>query len=241
MKALVAAQEFDPGALGILVNPFYLARRGLARALRELAPQLRGRVLDVGCGTRPYRRLVTATAYVGLELDTPENRARGHADAFYDGATFPFPDGSFDALLCNQVLEHVFEPARFLDECRRVLQDGGRLLLSAPFVWDEHEQPRDYARYSSFGLRHLLAQHGFAVVQSRKTVANAALLFQLANAYLYKVTARSPRLLRYFLLLAVMAPINLLGLVATLTPRNEDLYLDNVLLLEKRPSGAAAR
>ena len=240
MKAWVTAQEFDPGFLGVLVNPFYLARRGLARALRELAPQLSGPLLDVGCGTQPYRALFSAAQYTGLELDTPENRAHKQADAFYDGERFPFPDASFEALLCNQVLEHVFEPARFLAECRRVLRDGGRLLLSVPFVWDEHEQPRDYARYSSFGLRHLLEQNGFAVLEAHKTVANAALLFQLANAYVYKLAARGPRLLRYFLMLAVMAPINALGLLAALTPRNEDLYLDNVLLLEKRP-GAPGR
>jgi SAM-dependent methyltransferase len=237
----LAAQDFDPGPLGALVNPFYLARRGLARALRVLAPEVGGRLLDVGCGTQPYRTMFATERYVGLELDSPANRALKRADAFYDGATFPFPDASFDTVLCNQVLEHVFEPHAFLAECTRVLAPGGRLLLSVPFVWDEHEQPRDYARYSSYGLRHLAARHDLRVLAALKTGADASILFQLANAYLFKLAARWPRLLRYLLMLTVMAPINLLGLMATLSPRNEDLYLDNVLLLEKPRAGAAAR
>lgn len=235
MRRWLASQAHDPGIGGVLVNPFYLARRGLARALRPLARQLSGRVLDVGCGTQPYRSMLAAGAYIGLEIDTPENRQRAAADAYYDGARFPFPDASFDGILCNQVLEHVFEPQAFLAECRRVLRPGGRMLLSVPFVWDEHEQPRDYARYSSFGLRHLLEQQGFRVTHSVKTVANAALLFQLFNAYLYKLVASWPRPLRAAVTFAVMGPVNVLGLAASLLPRNEDLYLDNVMLLERGP------
>ena len=58
--------------------------------------------------------------------------------------------------MCNQVLEHVFNPDDFVREIARVLKPGGALLLTVPFVWNEHEQPYDYARYSSFGLRAFL-------------------------------------------------------------------------------------
>ena len=59
-------------------------------------------------------------------------------------------------MLCNQVLEHVFNPDEFLLKINRVLKNDGKLLLTVPFVWDEHEQPFDYARYSSFGLKALI-------------------------------------------------------------------------------------
>ena len=66
-----------------------------------------------------------------------------HADRSYDGKTFPFSDGEFDAVLTSEVLEHVFNPDEFLSEINRVLRDDGVLLLTVPFVWDEHEQPFD--------------------------------------------------------------------------------------------------
>jgi len=234
LRAHYAEQMTRPGLTGLFINPFYFARRELHAAMRELGPQLAERVLDVGCGDRPYEKLVGAQAYVGLEIDTPESRARGKADAYYDGRSFPFEDGAFGGVLCNQVLEHVFEPEAFVREIARVLADGGRLLLTVPFVWDEHEQPRDYARYSSFGLKSLLEKHGFRLLQQRKTAADVRALFQLVNAYLYKVTVtRSPHL-NLLAALVLMAPFNLAGTaLAWITPPNPDFYLDNVVLAER--------
>lgn len=234
LKAHYVEQMARPGFTGLFINPFYFARRELHAAMRELAPQLAGRALDVGCGDRPYEKLVAERGYVGLEIDTPESRARGKADAYYDGRTFPFANGAFGAVICNQVLEHVFEPEAFLAEIARVLEEGGRLLLTVPFVWDEHEQPRDYARYSSFGLRSLLEKHGFRLLQQKKTAADVRALFQLVNAYLYKVTATRSPYLNLLAALVLMAPFNLAGtLLAWVTPANRDFYLDNVVLAEK--------
>jgi SAM-dependent methyltransferase len=235
LKAYYMSQMMRPGVVGIFVNPFYFARRELFKAMKALAPGIHGRVLDVGCGNRPYQSLIDASEYIGLELDTPENRASKAADAFYDGRTFPFPDRSFDAVICNQVLEHVFEPDAFVGEIARVLKDGGKLLLTVPFVWDEHEQPRDYGRYSSFGLASLLERHGFRLLHHRKTADNVKALFQLINGYLYKATVTRSAYANLVLTLFLMAPFNLLGtLLVWITPRNPDLFLDNVVLAELR-------
>ena len=59
-------------------------------AILSFAPRVRGKMLDVGCGQKPYEHFFKATQYVGLEMDTPENRAMKIADFFYDGTTFPF-------------------------------------------------------------------------------------------------------------------------------------------------------
>ena len=223
-------QQFVPGPLGWLANPFYFARRGLLEGLLEFSPQLAGEVLDVGCGSKPYQEFVGCSRYIGLEIDTPASRARGLADAYYDGDRFPFPDASVDGVICSQVFEHVFTPDAFLQEIRRVLKPGGRLLLTVPFVWDEHEQPRDFARYSSFGLRAVLERAGFEVVAMRKSMADGRVLFQLVGAYLYKVTLTRHRALNLLALLLLMAPVNLLGvLLGRLLPANADLYLDNIV------------
>jgi len=235
LKAIYQQQLFFPNWIGIFVNPFYFARAGLGTAMYQLAPILKGQLLDVGCGTKPYKEMFNVDAYIGLDIDTEASRQRGDADHLYDGTSFPFADSSFDSLLCNQVLEHVFNPDEFLHEINRVLKPGGKLLLTVPFVWDEHEQPYDYARYSSFGLRALLEKHGFTILQHQKLGADATTLFQLANAYLFKITQGWPKLLKYGFTVTVMALINFLGVAAgKVLPGNPDLFLDHVVLAEKK-------
>ncbi len=234
LKDIYRGQMFFLGWLGIFVNPFYIARSGLCKAMIEFSPRLSGRLLDVGCGSKPYQALFAVDAYVGLDIDSEASRKRGIADHHYDGNTFPFADASFDSILCNQVLEHVFNPDEFLGEIVRVLKPGGKLLLTVPFVWDEHEQPYDYARYSSFGLRALLEKQGFKIVHHKKIGADASILFQLTNAYLFKVTQGWSRPSKLMFTASVMAFINVMGLLTRrLLPDNPDLFLDYIVLAEK--------
>lgn len=234
LHAYYRAQQFDPGPVGLLVNPFFLARRSLWNGMRELAHALRGRLLDVGCGTMPYRALFEVDEYLGLDIDSETARRRAVADVLYDGQRFPFDDGRFESVLCNQVLEHVFNPDQFLAEIRRVLVPGGKLLLTVPFVWDEHEQPWDFARYTSFGLRSLLERQGFAVRRQEKLLANASVLFQLLNAYLFKVTQSRWPLLNLLIAMVLMAPVSALGwLAGRLLPANPDLFLDQIVVAER--------
>ncbi len=230
-------QLFEPGPLGWVVNPFFFARRGLLAGLKEYFPYLAGAVLDVGCGRKPYRRFVTAQSYVGVDVDTPVTRSLGTVDVFYDGRSLPFPENSFDSVLCSQVFEHVFTPAQFLAEIHRVLRPGGGLLITVPFVWDEHEQPHDYARYSSFGLKAALEQAGFEVVAQHKTCPDFRAIVQLTSGSVYKATRTRHRALNFAVQLVLIAPVNALGgLLAAVLPRNPDLYLDNIVFARK-PGG----
>ncbi len=227
-------QWFFPSWLGVFTNPYYFARSGLHRAMRDFAPTLSGRLLDVGCGSKPYRALFNVDEYIGLEFDSEAARNNAVADFFYDGNRFPFEDASFDAVLCNQVLEHVFNPDQFLSEIVRVLRPDGKLLLTVPFVWDEHEQPYDFARYSTFGLRALFEKSGLKFIEHKKLCADASLLFQLVNAYLFKVMLGLPARLKFLLTITVLAFFNLSGLLGRrLLPANPDLFLDHVVLAEK--------
>jgi SAM-dependent methyltransferase len=235
LRSLYHRQLFFPGLLGIFINPFYFARKELCSEIGKFAPKLEGKVLDVGCGIKPYRELFSsASNYIGLEVDSSKNRLIKNADFFYDGVIFPFDQASFDNIVCNQVLEHVFTPDQFIKEIYRVLKPNGSLLLTVPFVWDEHEQPYDYARYSSFGLKSLLENNGFDIIEQRKTNADIRVLFQLVNAYLYKVLWTRRPLINLLICATVMAPLNILGsLFYRLWPANPDLYLDQVVLANK--------
>jgi SAM-dependent methyltransferase len=225
---------FRPGFVGLFTNPFYFARRGLWRAMMGFSRELRGDLLDVGCGSKPYAAIIHVSSYTGLDIDSPATRQYGVADHLYDGKSFPYDDDRFDSALCNQVLEHIFNPDEFLREIYRVMKPGGRLVLTVPFVWDEHEQPYDYARYSSFGLDALLEKNGFRILEHNKLGADATVLFQLVNAYLFKITKSWVKIARLFFTVTVIAGVNLLGALAgKILPRNPDLFLDHAVLVEK--------
>jgi SAM-dependent methyltransferase len=235
IKAIKHHEDFFPGLIGLFTNPFWLARRALANNMAALANSLEGDLLDVGCGRKPYRRLFKVNSDLGLDIENPgHSHENEDVDVFYDGKTFPFADNSFDSMLCNQVLEHVFNPEEFLTEIHRCLKPGGQFLLTVPFVWDEHEQPYDFARYSSFGLRHLFEKSGFEIIEQRKSVQNIGVVFQLLIAYLYKITKTPWFVVNVLLTTVLMLPLTLLGtILGWLLPKNRDLYLDNLILARK--------
>ncbi len=235
IASLIKKEQFNPGFIGIFTNPFYFSRRGLFRAMTAFGKELHGALLDIGCGTKPYESYLSVSRYVGVEIDTERSRTTSKADIFYDGKWIPCENGSFDAVLANEVFEHVFNPSEFLTEVHRVLKPGGKFLLTVPFVWDEHEQPHDFARYTSFGLVHVLETHGFTVVKQEKSVADARVIFQLINEYIYKKTYVENPVLRQILNTVLIAPWTIAGIIlSAVLPSNRDLYLDNIILAEKR-------
>jgi SAM-dependent methyltransferase len=234
LKSLYVKEQFNPKILGLFINPFYFARKGLHQNVSKLITNLNGKLLDVGCGTKPYENICNVDEYIGLEIDDEGNRQHNYADVFYDGKTIPFEDKSFDSILSNQVFEHVFNPNQFLKEINRVTKVEGRFLITVPFVWDEHEQPYDYARYSSFGLKYILAENGFEIMEHRKSNNGIEVIFQLINDYLYKVMMTKNVYFNLLIIILLMAPINMAGLILSkLLPRNNDLYLDNIVLAKK--------
>jgi SAM-dependent methyltransferase len=234
IRAFILERWFRPGLVGLLTNPFYAARKELFKNVESLSHLIQGRVLDVGCGSKPYRQLFQCSEYVGLEIDTAANRLTKRADYFYDGLIFPFEDAQFDTIIASQVLEHVFNPTVFLGELNRVLRPEGGVMLTVPFAWDEHEQPFDYARYTSFGLKHLLEQNGFDLIVARKSVSDIRVVFQLLNCYLHKQFAGRNVYFKVIAWSLLTAPFNVLGeILFRVLPANKDLYLDNVVFARK--------
>jgi SAM-dependent methyltransferase len=109
------------------------------------------RVLDVGCGDRPYDRLL-ADAREIIGFDMPGNP---HADLHGSIDALPVEDASFDVVLCVQVLEHVADPGAAVRELRRVVRNGGRVLVSTHGVYPFHPNPDDLWRWTHQGLERL--------------------------------------------------------------------------------------
>jgi SAM-dependent methyltransferase len=104
----------------------------LAAVLARLGPGVED-VLDIFCGTRPYNDLLPLEARV-TGLDIPGN-PYGVAEVVSD-EFLPFPDGSFDLVMCIEGFHYVSDPAKGVAEIRRVLRPGGHAVVSVPFVWE---------------------------------------------------------------------------------------------------------
>jgi SAM-dependent methyltransferase len=147
--------------------PTFLEQDSLLSALQKAASEVGGgRLLDIGCGRRPYASLFThITHYVGIDLPSSRSVGRDSPDIWASGLRLPFASGRFDVVLCTQVLEHVPQPEQMVAEAHRVLRTGGQLILTAPQTWGLHEEPHDYYRFTRYGLRYLLVSIGFDVMR----------------------------------------------------------------------------
>jgi SAM-dependent methyltransferase len=119
-------------------------------------------VLDAGAGDAPYAPLFSDKRYETADF-TQGDRPYVQPTYVCDLASIPVEDCRFDLVFCSQVLEHVPRPSEVIAELTRVLKPGGRLWLSAPLFYDEHEQPYDFHRYTQFGLKHHLEGAGLEV------------------------------------------------------------------------------
>jgi SAM-dependent methyltransferase len=114
------------------------------------------RVLDVGCGPKPYFPFFAehASQYVGVDVvDHPAADMRGSVE------DLPVDDAAYDVVLCTQVLEHCDDPAVAVRELRRVTAPGGRVLASTHGVQVYHPSPQDYWRWTHSGLRRVFEEN----------------------------------------------------------------------------------
>lgn len=139
------------------------------------------RVLDVGCGPKPYYPFFAerASEYVGVDVvENPVAEFRGSVEAL------PVDDAAFDIVLCTQVLEHCDDPAQAVRELRRVTAPGGRVLASTHGVQVYHPSPEDYWRWTHAGLRRLFTEHAdWESVEVRPGGGTASCLAMLLGVY----------------------------------------------------------
>jgi SAM-dependent methyltransferase len=163
---IAPATSSEPGApTAEFVNTSRHYAREFARRAGAQGTSTDFRVLDAGAGSAPYAEFF---AHVSLEMAdvclTP-TKDYSHIDLVCDVIDIPVEDDRYDLVWCSQVLEHVKEPLRAIQEFRRILKPGGEAWLTAPFVHAEHEVPWDFYRFSRYAWGYFAEAAGFEVVE----------------------------------------------------------------------------
>ena len=147
-----------PGLVERLTNPEQF----------DLRPTGPGAVLDVGCGSAKH------PGAVGLDISADTD-----ADVVHDLDEFPYPieDDSFDQVLLQDVIEHVREPIKVMDELHRICRPGARIQLRTPHFSSilAYSDPTHLHFYSAEAIRTLSEPRFAHYTQVRMNVVHVTL------------------------------------------------------------------
>ncbi len=202
-----------------------------------------GLVLDAGAGEGRHKGLVKNRKYIAIDAAWGDEKWNySNLDVIGDLAKLPFSSGIFDCILCIQVLEHVKEPQKVLNELFRTIKQGGFICLTAPQGAGVHQPPNDYFRYTNYGLTYLLEKAGFEIIElrpicgyfgylaNRFTVFPKTLFWQIENKW-FRVILFPFEMFSY-LIFVVIFPIILNAFDFLDRKRN---YTLNYMTMAKKP------
>jgi len=134
-----------------ITDDIYLHFSEVLKGVKRYAPRINGIVLDVGAGKMPYRKFFKYDKYISLE-----NHSYPGIDITADVTKkIPLKTSSLDSVVCFQVLEHINEPQKAINEMHRVLKKDGVCLLTTHMAAPLHGLPHDYYRFTPFAFKHL--------------------------------------------------------------------------------------
>jgi SAM-dependent methyltransferase len=222
----------------MIFDPVFLTNIRLKMALEAAIKPLatKGvRCLDIGCGNRPYEYLFQAGHYVGVDVESSGRPFdMKQPDYFYDGVTLPLQDNSFDMVMSTQVLEHVPDPSAFITEMARVCKRGGAAIVSLPFVYQQHEEPYDYFRFTQFGIEELLKNAGLKIETIKKDSSALEAIAILINVYVIHNLVPNIRGFSRLYALFICFPLQVIAIVLSkILPDGGQLYLNLVVCAKK--------
>jgi SAM-dependent methyltransferase len=134
----------------------------LEQELRPVAQYLSGHLLNAGAGSRNVNSFLLANGV--KKITNYDIASEDPAVVIGPLESMPFEDGRFDSVLCNAVLEHVFDAEESIRELARVVRPNGHVVVAVPFLQPFHACPTDFRRYTADGLKALGSQAGLEVV-----------------------------------------------------------------------------
>ena len=166
--------------------------------LIEYSKYYKGTLVDLGCGTAPYKDffLQYADKYVGVDWTKTLHNSK--ADIISDlNKKIEIENDFADTIISISVMEHLCEPQIFLNESYRILKDNGTIILQVPFMWWVHEAPYDYFRYTPYGLKYMFEKAGYKDIHIQPTSGFFTMWFLKMN-YLKKLRIKGSKIRRSF-------------------------------------------
>jgi predicted TPR repeat methyltransferase len=153
-----------------LTYPTYITLKNLKSGLEKTTKYARGKLLDLGCGIKPYQSIFNKhiDSYYGVDMkETAKSNYADltNADFYADICDTGLKSCSFDTLLSTQVLEHIYDTKKYLIECNRLLVKGGHAIFTIPQTYEVHARPFDYYRFTEYSLRSLFEENGFKIIK----------------------------------------------------------------------------
>lgn len=151
------------------IHPQFIINRLAHQAIHEAEIYARGDLIDIGCGRMAHRKELekVTSSYVGFDHPKlsklyPSPRK---PDLYGDAMKLPIKDNTFDTALLLQVLEHLDNPQKALDESYRILKKNGYIIISVPFMYPIHDAPYDYYRFTEYAIKKMIKQTGFKIIK----------------------------------------------------------------------------
>lgn len=144
---------------------YYLVYVPLIRDLEKaIGKYARGKVIDIGCGNKPYEKLFERkiTEYIGCDIMQSDLQK---VDVLCKANSIPLADDSFDTVFSTQTIEHVEDHQGLVNEAYRLVKPGGFFIVSGPMYWHLHEEPYDFFRFTKYGFKYLFEKSGFEIVE----------------------------------------------------------------------------
>jgi SAM-dependent methyltransferase len=187
-----------------LFSSNYLARSPVEKAMKDFGRKFSSdqKVLDIGCGTKPYQHFFQCE-YIGVD---PLEKA--HPDILAPAWDIPVANDSFDGVILNQSLEHIRYTEETIAEIKRILKPGGFAIVTVPHTMKNHSEPipanlspfsgrkdiircidywqEDYYRFTKYALLSLFAD--FKIISLKETSGYAGTLVQLVNYFFASFT-----------------------------------------------------
>ena len=150
----------------------------------------KGELIDLGCGIKPYEAIFSKyiSNYFGVDHHQTANKNYADstkADLYVDCTNTGLKSESYDTLLSTQVMEHIYDTDKYLDECYRLLKKNGYGIFTVPFFWQLHSEPYDYFRFTYYGLERLFSAKKFQIVKIEPLEGAFAALIQAKIVSLY--------------------------------------------------------
>jgi SAM-dependent methyltransferase len=209
---------------------YQIDRINLTKKVNRYSDRIRGRTLDVGAGPHKRYAFHNITEYIRMDMENLP-----HIDVVGVAEDMPFPEASFDSVVCTQTLVDIFEPMKAFKEFSRVLKPNGHLLLTTPFLLDRQDSPYQNWHPTDNALRKLCTENGLEVSVLEGCGGYHSAMFQLRSRYFI----RKYKLKDYWFSRGISFIFRVFGTIAIYRDEHGDAemrkhYTDNWFLLAKK-------